>query len=58
MAVKELPTILLIPGACTTPACYDWLASYLEKRGSCLERCLSVGLLLISSKDFPSKEQH
>lgn len=57
MAAKEHPTILLIPGACTTPACYDWLAPYLEKRGLCLERCHRVGVLLISSKDFRSKEQ-
>lgn len=30
---QELPTILLIPGAFTTPACYDYLAPHLEKAG-------------------------
>lgn len=57
MAAKGLPTILLIPGACTTPACYDWLAPYLEKRGSCLEQRLSVRLSLTFTKDFRSRER-
>lgn len=30
---KPLPTILLVPGAFTTPACYDSLAPYLRKSG-------------------------
>ncbi|KAF2166115.1 hypothetical protein M409DRAFT_23843 [Zasmidium cellare ATCC 36951] len=51
MASKELPTILLIPGAFTTPACYDWLAPYLEKAGYPISRAT---LLSTNPPDDPS----
>lgn len=31
MTPKVLPTVLLVPGACTTPACYDNLLPYLKQ---------------------------
>lgn len=51
MGTTELPTILLLPGAFTTPACFDLLASHLEKAGYPVSRAT---LLSTNPPDDPT----
>lgn len=43
MCAKASPTILLLPGAFTTPACFDYLAPHLEKAGYPVVKASLIG---------------
>ena len=52
MSSGTLPTVLLIPGALTTPACYDLLLPHLQQAG------LSVHIAALPSSNPPNPDEH